>query len=154
MDDRFPESNLTLFRQMSSVTEKRLKSAPFNVKEEYIRHQCERYEFEAHQAIKELERFVSCYVDLDDDNQSNKSGSQEVAVSTGQQQQPDSPDSSSGNESEVTDAVIIQMPKETQKNSSTNIAGDLASLINYESSFNYQHFPRRRVSIKSWPSCQ
>ena len=70
------------------------------MKEEDIRHLCERYGFEAHQAIKELESFVSCYVDLDVDNQSNKPGGQEVAVSTGQQQQPDSSDSSSGNESE------------------------------------------------------
>ena len=100
MDDRFPESNLTLFRHMSILTEKRLKSTLFNVKDEDISHICERYEFEVHQAIKELESYVSCYVDLDDDNQSNKPGGQEDTVSTGPQQQPYSRDSSSGNESE------------------------------------------------------
>ena len=57
MDDRFPESNLTLFCQMSVFTEKRLKSAPFNVKEDDIRHLYERYGFEAHQDIKELASF-------------------------------------------------------------------------------------------------
>jgi hypothetical protein len=103
MNDRFPDSNLALFRQMSVFTEKRLKSVPFTVKEEDIRHLCERYGFDAHEAIKELESFVSCYVDLDDDNQSNNSAAQTLSVSTGQQQQPYSQDSSSGTENESED---------------------------------------------------
>ena len=59
MDDRFPESNRILFRQMSVFIEKRLTSAPFIVKEEDIRHLCERCGFEAHQA-KGAEKF--CFV--------------------------------------------------------------------------------------------
>jgi len=93
LDDRFPESNITLFRQMSVFTEKRLKSSPFNVTEQDITLLCERYGFDAHEAMKELESFVSYYVDLsNDDIQSNESdgAGQEVAFSTGQQQQPDS----------------------------------------------------------------
>ena len=62
---------------------------------EDISHLGERYGFDAHQAITELESFVSCY--LDDDSQSKKAAGQEVTVATGHQQQPDS---SSGNESE------------------------------------------------------
>jgi hypothetical protein len=95
MDDRFPESNLTLFCQMSLFTEKSLKSSPFNVKKEDISHICEMYGFD--EAIKELENFRLYYVDLDDDNQSNKPIGQEITVALARGQ-PDS--SSSGSESE------------------------------------------------------
>ena len=104
--------------------------------------------------LKELKSFVSCYVDPDDDNQSNKPGSQEVTVSTGQQQQPDSPDSSFGHESEDdgrgdntdaqrdTEKFVYKQWKRFGFFDPLRFVFQLSAFSTFDSSSNYQHFQR------------